>query len=208
MRDGDGDRSPLSRRIPDRVATLLRELYVNGEPDPLAVILGATSLDEAMAGIEELSRATASNERLAAEAEERARRLESLTRIGRSPREPVEGPQRRPFRCRSARCSRRRQARTSDLRRSRALTDRAADFPRDARAAKQVSDRRRSRLRRRTERDASIGSTCRADDSGDSGDRLARGHAHPRRRRRRLPPAGKHGERLARRSGVIAVDRA
>ena len=45
---------------------LLRELYIQGEPDPIAVILGATSLDEAMAGIDGLSRATAQNERLAA----------------------------------------------------------------------------------------------------------------------------------------------
>jgi 3D (Asp-Asp-Asp) domain-containing protein len=62
----------------NRVATLLRELYVQGEPDPLAVILGATSLDEAIAGIEGLARATALNEHLAVEAEQRARRLELL----------------------------------------------------------------------------------------------------------------------------------
>lgn len=61
-----------------RVAVLLRDLYVQGEPDPIAVILGATSLDEAMAGIEGLSRATALNERLGIEAEQRARRLEQL----------------------------------------------------------------------------------------------------------------------------------
>jgi 3D (Asp-Asp-Asp) domain-containing protein len=61
-----------------RVAVLLRDLYVQGEPDPIAVILGATSLDEAMAGIEGLSRATVLNERLGIEAEQRARRLEHL----------------------------------------------------------------------------------------------------------------------------------
>ena len=48
-----------------RVAVLLRNLYIQGEPDPLAVILGATSLDEVMAGIDGLARATAQNERLA-----------------------------------------------------------------------------------------------------------------------------------------------
>ncbi len=63
----------------ERVAILLRELYVHDEPDPLSVILGATSLEEAMAGIEGLARATAQNEHLAAEAEQRARRLESLS---------------------------------------------------------------------------------------------------------------------------------
>ena len=61
-----------------RVAVLLRELYVQGEPDPISVILGATSLDEAVAGIEGLSRATALNERLGIEAGQRARQLGRL----------------------------------------------------------------------------------------------------------------------------------
>jgi septal ring factor EnvC (AmiA/AmiB activator) len=62
-----------------RVAALLRDLYVQGDPDPIAVILGATSLDEAVTGIEELARATAQNERLGTEARERARRLQHLS---------------------------------------------------------------------------------------------------------------------------------
>jgi 3D (Asp-Asp-Asp) domain-containing protein/peptidoglycan hydrolase CwlO-like protein len=66
------------RSSQERVAVLLRDLYVQGEPDPIAVILGASSLDEAMAGIEGLSRATALNERLGREAEQRARRLGRL----------------------------------------------------------------------------------------------------------------------------------
>ena len=61
-----------------RVASLLRDLYVQGEPDPIAVILGATSVDEAMTGIEELTRATALNERLGEEAARRARHLKAL----------------------------------------------------------------------------------------------------------------------------------
>ena len=61
-----------------RVAVLLRDLYVQGEPDPISVILGATSLDEAVAGIEGLSRATALNERLAIEAGQKSRRLGRL----------------------------------------------------------------------------------------------------------------------------------
>ncbi len=63
----------------ERVATLLRDLYIEGEPDPMSVILGATSLDEAVAGIEELSRATAMNQRLGNEAEQRARQLGRLS---------------------------------------------------------------------------------------------------------------------------------
>ena len=57
---------------------LLRQLYIQGEPDPIAVILGATSIDEVMTGIEGLSRATAQNERLAREAAEKGRRLTEL----------------------------------------------------------------------------------------------------------------------------------
>ena len=62
-----------------RVAELLRTLYIDGEPDPIAVLLGATSLDEAMAGIEGLSRATATNERLGREATQRAQQLRVVT---------------------------------------------------------------------------------------------------------------------------------
>ena len=75
-------RTAIVRRSLDasqrRVATLLRELYIQGEPDPIAVILGATSLDEVMTGIEGLSRATAQNERLVLEAAEKGRRLSKL----------------------------------------------------------------------------------------------------------------------------------
>lgn len=62
-----------------RVAELLRTLYTDGEPDPIAVLLGATSLDEAMAGIEGLSRGTATNERLGREATQRAQQLRVVT---------------------------------------------------------------------------------------------------------------------------------
>jgi 3D (Asp-Asp-Asp) domain-containing protein/peptidoglycan hydrolase CwlO-like protein len=46
-----------------QLAQRLRLLYVQGEPDPLAVILGSSSLDEAMAGIDDLHRAAAQSER-------------------------------------------------------------------------------------------------------------------------------------------------
>ncbi|MEO5632363.1 3D domain-containing protein [Gaiella sp.] len=61
-----------------RVAMLLRALYIQGEPDPISVILGATSLEEAVAGIEGLSRATAQNRRLSVEATAHARKLVGL----------------------------------------------------------------------------------------------------------------------------------
>ena len=62
----------------ERVAALLRALYIQGEPDPISVILGATSLDEAIAGIEGLSRATDQNRRLSVEATVHARKLVGL----------------------------------------------------------------------------------------------------------------------------------
>jgi peptidoglycan DL-endopeptidase CwlO len=61
-----------------RVAATLRALYIAGPADPMAVILGATSLDEAVAGIESLSRATSQNRRLAARAREQAHRVQAL----------------------------------------------------------------------------------------------------------------------------------
>ena len=42
-----------------RLSAVLRTAYENGGTEPLAVLLGATSLDEAVDGIEELSRAAA-----------------------------------------------------------------------------------------------------------------------------------------------------
>ncbi len=66
------------RASQERVATLLRALYIQDEPDPISVILGATSLDEAVAGIEGLTRATAQNRRLSAEATARALKLVQL----------------------------------------------------------------------------------------------------------------------------------
>ena len=75
-------RTEIVRRSLDasraRVAELLRALYIDGEPDPIAIILGATSLDEAMAGIEGLARATALNERLVVEARQRSVQLDRL----------------------------------------------------------------------------------------------------------------------------------
>jgi 3D (Asp-Asp-Asp) domain-containing protein/peptidoglycan hydrolase CwlO-like protein len=47
-----------------RVATAVRRLYVEGDADPIAVLLGATSLDEALAGLESLERATDRNRQL------------------------------------------------------------------------------------------------------------------------------------------------
>lgn len=61
-----------------RVATLLRTLYENGgNDDPLAVFLGARSLDEALEGVDSLARAASLHRRLGVKAAEGARRLAS-----------------------------------------------------------------------------------------------------------------------------------
>lgn len=61
-----------------RVARILRDLYVEGDVDPVAVILGAASLDEIVTGIESLDRAAEQNRALARQARERAVSLQAL----------------------------------------------------------------------------------------------------------------------------------
>jgi 3D (Asp-Asp-Asp) domain-containing protein len=58
-----------------RVAATLKALYIEGTTDPIAVLLGATSLEEAVEGIEGLSRAAAHNRRLARDARELSEEL-------------------------------------------------------------------------------------------------------------------------------------
>jgi peptidoglycan DL-endopeptidase CwlO len=55
-----------------RIATLLRRLYVEGSPEPLAVLLGARSLSAVLEGIDSLEYATRRNRRLADEARVRS----------------------------------------------------------------------------------------------------------------------------------------
>ena len=61
-----------------RVARILRDLYVEGDIDPIAVILGAASLDELVTGIESLDRAAEHNRLLARQARGRAAALQGL----------------------------------------------------------------------------------------------------------------------------------
>lgn len=71
-----------------RIATLLRRLYMDGDADPIAVLLGARSLPGMLAGIEALERATLRNRDLAAEARSHARTLR--VRLGRLERARAE----------------------------------------------------------------------------------------------------------------------
>ncbi len=63
-----------------RVAEILEVLYVEGEADPIAAVLGASSLDEVLTALESLERAAKQNRRLAMEARDRGRRLAGLQR--------------------------------------------------------------------------------------------------------------------------------
>ena len=69
----------------ERIGLLLRRLYVEGEADPIEVILGARSLDGVLEGLDGLERATRRNRGLAAEARRQSRVLEAqLTRLTRT----------------------------------------------------------------------------------------------------------------------------
>ena len=59
-----------------RIGTLLRMLYVEGETDPIQVVLGARSLDAVLEGVDGLERAARRNRVLAAEAREKAQALD------------------------------------------------------------------------------------------------------------------------------------
>ena len=50
-----------------RVGQALRDLYVQGQPDPIAIFLGATSLDQAIAAIDSAARVARQNRRLIAD---------------------------------------------------------------------------------------------------------------------------------------------
>jgi 3D (Asp-Asp-Asp) domain-containing protein len=68
-----------------RIATLLRRLYVEGSPEPVAVLFGARSLPAVLEGIDGLERATQLNRRLADEARRRGAALRvELLRLSRA----------------------------------------------------------------------------------------------------------------------------
>lgn len=58
-----------------RLEELLRALYEQTGADPLAILLGASSLDEALTGLESIDRAAAENRRILAQAQSTRKRL-------------------------------------------------------------------------------------------------------------------------------------
>jgi peptidoglycan DL-endopeptidase CwlO len=68
-----------------RIAALLRRLYVEGSPEPVAVLFGARSLPAVLEGIDGLERSARLNRRLAEEARRRGAALRvELQRLGRA----------------------------------------------------------------------------------------------------------------------------
>jgi cystine transport system substrate-binding protein len=65
----------------ERLAAHLRVLYEEGEPDAIAVMLGASSLDDALTRLEELEQSAHQGARAAAEAENGRARLARLGRV-------------------------------------------------------------------------------------------------------------------------------
>ena len=63
-----------------QLAERLHVLYVQGETDPMAVLLGAESLDDALDGIEELNRTASLNESVIAQALAARKALRALSR--------------------------------------------------------------------------------------------------------------------------------
>ncbi len=64
--------------LQSRLARILRHLYVQGDVDPIAVIFGASSLDEVVTGLDFLDRAAEQNRRLAREARQQTTELQGL----------------------------------------------------------------------------------------------------------------------------------
>ena len=68
-----------ARIAESRLAELVRELYEQpGEADPLAILLGAASLEEAMTGLDSLGRAAGQNSRIVEQARTSRQRLRQL----------------------------------------------------------------------------------------------------------------------------------
>lgn len=70
-----------ARRIAqDRLAERLTALYVEGDPDPFEIILGASSLDDVLSAFDGLSRLAEEDERIAAQARETEASLRTALR--------------------------------------------------------------------------------------------------------------------------------
>lgn len=125
-----------------RVARILRDLYVEGDVDPVAVILGAGSLDELVTGIESLGWAAEQNRLLARQARVRAAALRGLRARLADRRRALDGARAdaRVATRRLEEATARRAATVSSLRHEGALTaQRLGALQEQARAAQRAS---------------------------------------------------------------------
>jgi 3D (Asp-Asp-Asp) domain-containing protein len=126
-----------------RVAAAVRSLYVDGQADPIAVMLGATSLDQAMDELDTLQRAADGNRRLVADLGRQLDRLHSVERTLAARRAELAESLSAAEGARQALEERVAAKRSylAGLRRERKLTSaRAAALERRAREAAQVSE--------------------------------------------------------------------
>ncbi len=83
-RAGAANRLRIARRAvalsQRQLADRLRALYEQSQPEPLAIVLGARSLDDALTAIEDLDRTASLNERVIEQARGAAQRLRVVTR--------------------------------------------------------------------------------------------------------------------------------
>jgi cystine transport system substrate-binding protein len=108
------------------LASLLRALYEHGEVDPLAILLGAGSLDEAITGLDSLSRAADQNRRVIAQARAARTHLQTLSRTLAARTSALAAAERRAndATSRLARAVQQRSGYLAGLRQERALTTR------------------------------------------------------------------------------------
>ena len=75
----------------ERLARTLRSLYKKGQPDPVAILLGAASMDDAVAGIDDLRRTAKANRRLIERLRQTERRVHRLDARLRAQRRTLTG---------------------------------------------------------------------------------------------------------------------
>ena len=178
-----------------RIASLLRDLYVQGEPDAIAIVFGATSLDEAITGIEGLKRATSLNERLGEQATRRAKLLVQVRKDLASRLARLDGAraEARAAEQRLAAAVSAKRASVATIREQRALTEQRLET---LQAQAQQAEQRSAKITAAATIAASSASGQSAPPSAPTTrDDDAVRHTDARRRRRRLPPAGVDRER-------------
>ena len=178
-----------------RVADLLRRLYVEGDADPIAVLLGARSLPAMLAGLDELERTTHANRGIAAELRARSRTLRAqLVRLAQVRRQLTDAERRAGAAlAASERAAASRRATVASIGRRAGVTRaRLAAIEARVKAAQRAS----ARIERKSvPAPPSLGPRRR----GAAAATVARraGHAHAGRRRGGVPPAGQDGQRAS-----------